>query len=158
MGLSDELIISSRVACKQQSYHCIGSTCLSTGVAMFPLVHTSTVTAMLMVCRSSIFSYAWRSYRQGISHPSALVACTPCFAQCTASQAHAVSSASKHLIQLRSRYGRSSKETSLNKISMHCQQDQQQVKLVGSFAPEKWCDLLNYTKLHSIGSGTAGGS
>jgi len=104
MGLSDELIISSRVACKQQSYHCIGSTCLSSGVAMFPLVRTSTVTAMLMVCRSSIFSYAWRSYRQGISHPSALVACTPCFAQCTASQAHAVSSASKHLIQLRSRY------------------------------------------------------
>jgi hypothetical protein len=38
MGLPDELIISSRVACKQQDYQCIGSICLSSGVAMFSIV------------------------------------------------------------------------------------------------------------------------
>ncbi len=38
MGLSDELIISSRIACKQQGYQCIGSTCLSSDAAMIPTV------------------------------------------------------------------------------------------------------------------------
>ncbi len=39
----------------------------------------------------------------GQSHPFAL-ACTPCFAQCIASRAHAVNSASEHFIQLCSSY------------------------------------------------------